>query len=85
MAINRPSVAIISGFAVFVAILVYLVVAGTARRTALMFDPTTLAAATYWGDTLVHDTITIDATNDSQWTFVDLDSRVVVGPPDTAG
>lgn len=82
----RPStVALGAGFAVFLAVITYLVVASLSRREALVFPPTPPDPRSVPPDTLVMDTITLDARDPSRWVFFDFDRQSTVMPPDTAG
>ncbi len=70
---------------VFVLALGYLISSSLVSPEVLVFDPSPTAAAALPADTVIHDTITVDARDPNTWRFVDLDRRTVVTPPDTAG
>lgn len=74
------------GFAAFVLVLVYLVAASVARRRAVPeFDPSPSSPSDTSPESLVLDTVTIDARDPSAWRFFDFSTARVMQPPDTAG
>ncbi len=75
---GRPPVLLVVGFGLFLVLLVYLVTSSLTRRTQPTFEPTPPGATG-------RDTLTVDATDERTWRFVDLDRGAVVLPPDTAG
>jgi hypothetical protein len=67
----------------FVLAIGYLIVAATIPKEAAVFAPSDVAPAVI--DSLVHDTVTIDAGDPVAWQFFDFDRGSVVLPPDTGG
>lgn len=80
----RASVVLWTAFAVFAAVLAFLVIMSLAPRDAAEHAPSPITP-TVVPDTLFVDTLTVDARNSARWVFVDLERRSVVLPPDTAG
>lgn len=77
-------IALVTGFALFLAILAYVMISAFIRPHVLEFEPSPITPRPPSGS-LVVDTITVDARDAGQWQFVDLARRSVVFPPDTAG
>ncbi|MEX2178248.1 MAG: HmuY family protein [Gemmatimonadaceae bacterium] len=86
---TRATTALVIGFTLFVAALVFLVASSLSGRRAPEFDPTPprggggqarLASAAR-----AADTITIDARDSRTWHFASLTAHAVLVPPDTAG
>ena len=76
---------LISGFAAFVVILGYAVVMSMKPRSTNVYEPSPIAAIGASANSLVVDTVTIDAVNTASWQFFDFDRGSVVLHPDTAG
>jgi hypothetical protein len=75
-----PLLAALAGFVVLLGLLV---ASSVARPHAVAFPPREVVAPRDRGSG--PDTLTVDASNSSQWRFVDLDRGWVKSPPDTAG
>ncbi len=75
---------LIAGAALFFLVIVYLVAASFLRREMPMFEATSVAPFPS-GDTLVTDTVTIDASDVDRWRFFDFALGSPVEIPDTAG
>lgn len=74
------------GFAAFVIVLAYLVAASFARRSGVPeFGPTPPLRSVAAAESLVSDTVTLDARDQSAWQFFDFATAAVMQPPDTAG
>jgi hypothetical protein len=74
------------GFAAFVLVLAYLVAASVARRRGVLeFSPSPASRSVAAPESLVFDTVTVDARDQSDWRFFDFSTAWVVQPPDTAG
>jgi hypothetical protein len=82
--LQRSSLGLGAIFALFLAAIVYIVASSMSRRAAPTFAPTPIAPRPP-ANTLVIDTITVDARDPVRWAFVDFDRQSVVLPPDTAG
>jgi hypothetical protein len=70
---------ILLGFLVFVALLAYLVAASFRRPPVAMFEPYPLEPRPE-PQTLVYDTVTIDAREAAGWKYFALGTRALVGP-----
>jgi hypothetical protein len=70
------------GFAAFLAVIGYLIAASMVKPRLAEFSPTPPGTAPGAGPG--PDTVTIDATDESQWRFYSF-TRGVLSPPDTAG
>ena len=81
----RPPLLLLGGFTLFVAVTAYLVVSSVTTRSVPTFDPSPHATAL--GDSAPRhdDTITVDASDETRWRYLDFDRGSVVAPPDTAG
>lgn len=79
---TRPPLPLLLGFAVFLAVIAYLIVASMVKPKVAEFSPTPLGTVPAGGPG--PDTVTIDATDESQWRFYSF-TRGVISPPDTAG
>jgi len=77
-------IALIAGFGLFLAVIGYAIYSAFARPEVVAFDVSPISAHPP-ADTLVVDTLTVDARDASQWIFVNLARRSVVVPPDTTG
>jgi hypothetical protein len=82
---RTPPVALLLGFALFVAALGYLVASSVVRRDARTFEPSPVLTTPRATDTVVVDTVTVDARDASAWRYFDLATGSVIIPPDTAG
>ena len=87
---TRATTALVIGFTLFVAALVFLVASSLSGRSAPEFDPTPPRGggggrARLAGAARAADTITIDARDSRTWHFVSLTAHAVLVPPDTAG
>ena len=81
---QRSTLALGAVFALFLAAIIYIIAASVSRREAPTFAPSPIAPRPPV-DSLIVDTITVDARDAVQWAYVDFDRRSVVLPPDTAG
>ncbi|MCZ6916466.1 MAG: HmuY family protein [Gemmatimonadetes bacterium] len=70
--------------AIFVLLIGYLIVAAMIPKEAAVYPPSAVAPRAPT-DTLVQDTVTIDASDPAAWRFFDFDRQSVVLPPDTVG
>lgn len=82
---SRPPLLLLGGFALFIAVTAYLVIASMVKRSVPTFDPSPRVTASLDPGPRHGDTITVDATDSKRWQFVDFDRGGVVVPPDTAG
>jgi hypothetical protein len=82
---NRAPFALLLGFALFVAALGYIVASSVARREAPTFEPSPVVTMPQASDTVVVDTVTIDARDANAWRYFDFATGSVIVPPDTAG
>jgi hypothetical protein len=82
---SRPPLLLLGGFALFIAVTAYLVIASMVKRSVPTFDPSPRVTASVEPGPRHDDTITVDATDSKRWQFVDFDRGGVVAPPDTAG
>lgn len=82
---TRATAALVSGFTLFVAAMVYLVASSLGGRSAPEFDPTPPGRARLAGASRDVDTLTIDARDARTWHFASLTAHAVLTPPDTAG
>ncbi len=73
------SVMVLAGFLVFVAIIAYLVAASFARPPVAVFEPGDLAPRPE-PESLVYDTVTIDAREAAGWKYFAMGTRMLVGP-----
>ena len=81
----RPPLLLLGGFALFIAITAYLVVSSVTTRSVPTFDPSPHAMTSRDSAPRHDDTITVDASDGTQWRYLDFDRGSVVTPPDTAG
>lgn len=82
---GRPPLALLLGFGVFLVVIAGLLATSLVRRNVTTFVPSVRDPARPRPDTLIEDTLTIDARDPARWQFVDLARGAVVAPPDTAG
>ncbi len=82
---SRWPIPLVGAFALFLATLGYLLASSLAARDVPTFVPTTPTPRPTAADTLVHDTLTLDARDGVAWRFVDLARGALLTPPDTAG
>jgi hypothetical protein len=75
----RAPLPLLIGFALFVAVLAYIVAASLARRSAPVFAPTSGARARPASWTRSGDTITLDATDGTRWRFASLTAGRALG------
>ncbi len=78
-------VGILAVFTLFLIAIAYLVASSLMRRSLPTFDPSPVQTEALGGDTVIDDTVTIDARDPERWQFFDFDRRSVVPPPDTTG
>jgi hypothetical protein len=76
---------LLGGFAVFLTVIVYVVASSLARPVVRTFEPSPPRAPLPASDSMVTDTVTVDATDAEVWRFLDLDRRAMLAIPDTAG
>jgi hypothetical protein len=82
---KRLPVGVLIVFTMFLGIVGYLVASSFVRRGLPTFEPSAIAPQPIDSDRIVSDTLTVDARDQSRWSYVDFDHRSVVLPPDTAG
>jgi len=82
---SRPTVFLLAGFVVFLAVLAYLLVSSLTRRSAPAFSPSPVGVPLGAGSTGGPDTVTVDARDESEWRYLDLDLRRVLAPGDSTG
>jgi hypothetical protein len=82
--VTTAELVLFGALGLFVLAIGYLIVAATIPKEAEVFSPSDIAPADII-DTLVHDTVTIDAGDPLAWRFFDFDRGSVVLPPDTSG
>jgi hypothetical protein len=85
--LSKPSIVLAVVLTLFLAVLAYLVASSLSRRAAPTFDPTPIALRSRGVDRRAGttDTLTLDARDERLWRFVDLDSGLLLMPPDTTG
>ena len=81
---TTAQIVLFGALGVFVLGIGYLLVAATTPKEAAVFPPSEISPAAFI-DTLVHDTVTIDASDPTAWQFFDFDRASVVVAPDTSG
>lgn len=64
-------------FTIFLGIVAYLVASSFVRKTLPTFEPSPIDPVLLGGDTVVSDTVTVDARDPTRWRFLDLDRRSV--------
>jgi len=74
---------LVAGFAMFLALLGYLLASSLTRRQVPTFPPREVVTPREGGRGT--DTLTVDASESGSWRFLDLDEGGVVGPADTTG
>jgi hypothetical protein len=82
---SRPPLLLVGGFALFLVVIGYFVLASVTKRSIPTFDPSPRVSASSAGGARLDDTITVDASDSRVWQYVDFDRGGVVIPPDTAG
>jgi hypothetical protein len=82
---TRATTALVIGFTLFAAAMVYLVASSLGGRSAPEFDPTPPGRARLGGASRDVDTLTIDARDGHRWQFVTLTAHALLTPPDTTG
>jgi hypothetical protein len=70
---------------VFLAVIAYVVASSLVRPAVQTFEPAAPREPTPASDSVVTDTVTVDATDANVWRFLDLDRRALLAIPDTAG
>lgn len=80
---NSARVFLFAGFALFVAVLAYLIAASLTRRTAPVFAPSPVGAVLGAGEGI--DTLTVEARDQDRWRYVDLDRGFIAPPGDSSG
>ena len=81
-------VLLLAGFALFLAVIAYLVASSLVRPVVPTFDPsphTWHASPDPEGDHAATDTVTVDARDEVTWRFLDIDRGSLLAVPDTAG
>jgi hypothetical protein len=78
-------VLLITGFAIFVVLIGYLLVSSLAPKDTAVYDPSPIDPSAAVVEGLVSDTVTIDAFDPTTWVFFDFDRNSIVVPPDTGG
>jgi hypothetical protein len=76
---------LLGGFATFLVVIFYIVASSLARPVVRTFEPSARRALAPASDSVVTDTVTVDATDAELWRFLDLDHRALLEIPDTAG
>ena len=76
---------LVTGFALFLAVIGYFMVTSLAPRTTAAYEPSPIGGPAASIDSLVYDTVTIDAMHPTAWSFFAFDRGSVVRPPDTVG
>lgn len=76
---------LLGGFALFLTVIAYVLASSLVRPEVRTYDPSPPRATAPRSGGVATDTITVDATDQAAWRFVDLDRGSVVVPPDTAG
>jgi hypothetical protein len=82
--VATAEIVLFGALGMFVLAIGYLIVAATLPKEAAVFSPSDIAPAEVI-DSLVYDTVTIDAGDPLVWRFFDFDRGSVVLPPDTSG
>ena len=76
---------LLTGLGLFTVFIGYLLVSMVSPKTAAAYDPSPIDPRAAAVDTLVSDTVTIDAREPTTWNFFDFDRNSIVVPPDTGG
>ncbi len=76
--------ALVVGATLFLVFMAYLVTASFLRKSMPMFEPSPLGS-TRVGESLMVDTVTVDASDVDRLRFFDFARGSIVAPPDTAG
>ena len=76
---------LLTGLGLFTVFIGYLLVSIVSPSTAITYEPSPIHPSAAVVDTLVSDTVTIDAFDPTSWVFFDFDRNSIVVPPDTGG
>jgi hypothetical protein len=76
---------LVGGFALFLAVIVYLVASSLSKRDIPTYSVTPIDASRPAGIWPIHDTVTVDAFDAKSWRFFDFARGSVTIPPDTNG
>lgn len=76
---------LLAGFVVFLAILAYLLVSSLTRRSAPSFSPSPVGVPLGTASSGGPDTVTVDARDESEWRYLDLDAGIALAPADSTG
>ncbi len=82
---RRAQIGLATGFGVFVLAIGFLVASSLVPRDVLEFEITPRAARAVPPESLVIDTVTLDAGSDRAWRFFSFASGAALDVPDTAG
>lgn len=82
---SRLPVGLVVGFGVFVVSMAYLVATSLSGRDVPSFEPTPIAEAGPRPESLVVDTVTLDARDPDRWQWFDFERATPLRLPDTAG
>ena len=80
---RTPTILLFGGLAIFLVAMAWLIASSLTPRRERTFAP--LAPGARAGDGVGTDTLTVDARDEHEWRYVDLDRGRVASPPDTAG
>ena len=69
----------------FLAVIAYVVASSLARPVVATFEPSAPRQPVPPSDSVVTDTVTVDASDGNVWRFLDLDRHALLNLPDTAG
>lgn len=82
---GRAPLPLLAGFALFLGLLGYLVLSSVARRAAPAFEPSPPGRVLGDPSGLGPDTLTLDARDDAEWRYADLDLGLVLPAGDSTG
>ena len=82
---SRTPLPLIGGFALFLAVIVYAIAASFARPSVTTYEPTPPREPGIARDSAGADTVTVDASDENEWRYFDLERGGVVALPDTSG
>lgn len=69
----------------FLTVIVYVLASSLARPVVRTFEPSPPRPPVPSSDSVRTDTLTVDATDENEWRYLDLDRRALVALSDTAG
>ena len=82
---SRTPLPLIGGFVLFLVVIGYALAASFARPTVTTFEPTPPPSPGVARDTAGAGTVTVDASDEREWRYFDIERGGVVAFPDTSG